>query len=258
MKMTVQNGCFSYDTSPVLQNINLEVASGQLTTILGANGVGKTTLMKCLLGFQPWTEGATILDGKAIDDHDKAYFWKSISYVPQWKDMPLTYTVASFILMGRNGTIGFCGRPKEKDYKALDWVVDLLDLEGIRQKKMYQLSGGEKQMVLIARALVSGPQIVVLDEPELNLDLANQDKIYKTLRNLVDREGISCLVNTHHPFNALKYSDNTMLLHKNADAIYGETRTVLTKENIIRAFDLSLDYYELKDKKQLTEEELYG
>lgn len=248
MRMSIKNGGFSYGKTEILKDINLDVKKGEMTTILGPNGVGKTTLIKCLLGFKKWTSGATFLDCHSIKTSDRKLFWKKISYVPQAKEIPFLYTVESIILMGRNPFIDFFGKPKESDLKEVDSVLDLLGLKAIRNKCMDQLSGGEKQMVLIARALVSKPEIVVLDEPELNLDLANQDKIFATLRKLVDEEDISCLINTHHPFNAIKYSDYSLLLKRDLTYIYGKTKEVVTLENIINIFELPSDYYSLNPK----------
>lgn len=241
--MAIKNGGFTYEESEILKDINLEIKNGEMITILGPNGVGKTTLIKCFLGFNNWTKGATFLDGHDIKTSDRKLFWKRISYVPQAKEIPFSYTVESIILMGRNPFIDFFGKPEENDFKEVDHVLNLLGLKTIRNKCMYQLSGGEKQMVLIARALVSKPEMIVLDEPELNLDLANQDRIYSTLRWLVDNENISCLVNTHHPFNAIKYSDYSLLLKRDLTYIYGKTEQVVTLENIVKIFGLPLDYY---------------
>ncbi len=249
MRMSVKNGSFSYGKIEILRDINLDIKNGEMVTVLGPNGVGKTTLIKCLLGFNHWTEGATFLDHYPIKHSDKHLFWKKISYVPQAKEIPFSYKVESIVLMGRNPYIDFWKKPNKNDLQEVSYVLALLGLESIKDKYMHQLSGGEKQMVLIARALVSRPEIVILDEPELNLDLANQDKIFSTLRRLVNDENISCIINTHHPFNAIKYSDYSLLLKPNLTHTYGKTKDIVTLENIIKIFGLPPDYYDLNSKK---------
>ncbi|QOR35013.1 ABC transporter ATP-binding protein [Clostridium sp. 'deep sea'] len=243
MILSIRNGCFSHGNTKILEDINLEVKTGELLTILGPNGAGKTTLLKCLLGFYKWTKGATYLNLKEISNIK--YLWKTISYVPQAKEIPFNYTVEDMILIGRNPHIGYFGKPKKSDYLAVERVLDLLDISSKRYSFMYQLSGGQKQIVLIARALVSDPQIIILDEPELNLDLANQDKIFSTIRRLADEENIVCIVNTHLPFNAIKYSDNSLLLKKDLTSIYGKTKDIVTLNKLVDIYGLPKDYYNI-------------
>jgi iron complex transport system ATP-binding protein len=246
MIFEVENGHFYYNDIPVLKDINFLIKKGELMTILGPNGVGKTTLVKCMLGFLEWTKGDTLIDGCTIKDYSRSQLWKRIGYVPQMKTLPFSYTVESLVLMGRNPYINFFSRPREEDYYHVHRILKAFGLEHLKKKRINKLSGGEIQMILIARALVSEPEMLILDEPELNLDLANQVRIFDVLIQLVKAKGIGCIVNTHHPMNAVRYGQKSLLLMKNFKYIYGDVDNVLNKKNLSTTFELSMDWFDFK------------
>ena len=239
MIFKVEGGYFNYNEVFVLKDINLHIQNGEMLTILGPNGVGKTTLVKCMLGLMPWSQGETLIDGYSIKTYSKNQLWKKIGYVPQIKTLPFAYTVEEMVLMGRNPYINFFSRPQEEDYDQVHRVLKAFKLEHLMHRQITQISGGQIQMVLIARALVAGPELLILDEPELNLDLVNQIKVFETLSELVDKEQIGCVINTHNPFNALQYSQKSLLLMEKNDYLYGETKQIITKDNLSKTYQLS-------------------
>lgn len=246
MIFKVEDGNFYYNDVPILKNINFEIKKGQLMTILGPNGVGKTTLVKCMLGFLQWSKGHTLIDGCSVKSYPRNQLWKRIGYVPQMKTLPFSHTVESLVLMGRNPYISFFSRPGREDYYHVDRVLATFKLEHLKKKPINRLSGGEIQMILIARALVAQPELLILDEPELNLDLANQMKIFEILIELVKAEGIGCIVNTHHPINALRYGEKSLLLMKDFKYIYGDTENILNRKNLSKTFEISQDWFDFK------------
>lgn len=246
MIFNVKDGYFYYNGIPILKNVRFSVKDGELMTILGPNGVGKTTLVKCMLGFLEWEKGDTFIDGDSIKSYSRNQLWKRIGYVPQMKTLPFSYTAESLVLMGRNPYINFFSRPKKEDYYHVDRIFEAFRLGHLKKKQINRLSGGEIQMILIARALVSEPELLILDEPELNLDLANQVKIFEILAELVKSKGIGCIINTHHPINAIRYGQKSLLLMKNFKYIYGDTKDILNRRNLSKTFELSKDWFDFK------------
>ena len=238
MILSVENGCFSYKHSKdnLLENINFSVEPGDLVAILGPNGAGKTTLLRCIMGFLKWNSGKSTLDGENIRDIPHKKLWKDIAYVPQAKSTVAAYTVEEMVLLGRSSHFSMLSLPKEQDLEIVHKVMDEMNLTKFAHKKCSQISGGELQMVLIARALVSEPKILILDEPESNLDFKNQLLILDTMTKL-SNQGISCIFfNTHYPTHALQRANKSFLLSKSGKYLFGETREVITEKNIERAF----------------------
>lgn len=249
MIFRVEQGCFSYQELVLLQDINLTVQTGEMLAILGPNGVGKTTLVKCMLGFLSWSKGESLIDGNSIKGYSRNQLSKKIGYVPQIKTLPFSYTVEELVLMGRNPYINFFSQPQKEDYCQVEQVLKGFNLQHLLRREINQLSGGEIQLILIARALVAGPELLVLDEPELNLDLTNQLKIFETLSKLVAEEKIGCVINTHHPINALQYSQKSLLLRGKNEYLYGETREIVNQENLAQTYQLSPTYFNIFNQK---------
>lgn len=239
MILSVENGCFSYKKSNnkklLLENINFSVNSGDLVAILGPNGAGKTTLLRCIMGFLKWTKGRSTLDNQDIRNISYKKLWAEIAYVPQAKSTTSAYTVEEMILLGRSSHFSLLSMPKDEDIKKVHQVMEEMNLLKYRDKKCSEISGGELQMVLIAKALASEPKILILDEPESNLDFKNQLIILDTMSKL-SQNGISCIFNTHYPVHALQRANKSFLLSKSGEYLFGETEDVITEENIEKAF----------------------
>ncbi|HEY8388566.1 MAG TPA: TM1266 family iron-only hydrogenase system putative regulator [Parasegetibacter sp.] len=240
MKLEVMNGVFSYTKSEriILNNINFTLNSGDVLAVLGPNGAGKTTLLRCMLGFMKWKRGVTLIDGEEISHIPQRRLWQRVSYVPQVRQAPVAYTVEDMILLGRAGEIGSFSTPRKKDMKAVDSAIQKTNLEYIRHRSCAKLSGGEYQMVLIARALASEPELIVFDEPESNLDFQNQLLVLNLISQL-SRDGITCVFNTHYPAHALRWSNKALMLSKDGTYYFGNSREVVTEENIAQFFGVS-------------------
>ena len=194
MTFEVRNGCFGYKkTVPILKNISFCVESRQVLAVLGPNGVGKTTLLRSMMGMLPWTSGGSFLDGENIRDMTPGRLWREMAYVPQAKSFPFAFTVEEMILLGRSSRIGTFGTPEKADRERCERAMEELGIAHMRRKLCNQISGGELQMVLIARALCAEPKLLVLDEPESNLDFRNQLIILETIRRLSREEGLCCI-----------------------------------------------------------------
>ena len=176
MKLTVEQGGFSYRRSgpEIFRDINFSVDSGEILAILGPNGAGKTTLLRCITGMLPWSEGWSLLDDQPIRNMRPGQLWSRMAYVPQARGAATAYTAFETVLLGRSSRLGAFSAPGKADLRKAEEVMDLMGITALAEKKCSAMSGGELQMVLIARALAAEPQVLILDEPESNLDFKNQ------------------------------------------------------------------------------------
>ena len=237
MTFEVQNGCFSYSkqSRKILNGISFKVEKGDLLAILGPNGAGKTTLLRCMMGFLKWTDGQSMLDGKDISVMTQRELFSRIAYVPQARSAAVSSSVSDMVLLGRSSSYGIFGRPKKEDRLIVEETLESLGLDRLSERLCSELSGGELQMVLIARAIAAKPQLIILDEPESNLDFKNQLVVLKTLHSLTER-GISCIFNTHYPVHALRHADKALLIDKSGTPCFGDTKSVITENNMRAAF----------------------
>ncbi len=236
MNIMIDHGCFGYGKSHnILSDINFSAESGDLVAILGPNGAGKTTLLRCMMGFLKWRSGESCIDSENIRSISSKLLWQKIAYVPQSRGVVSGFTVMEMILLGRSSRIGAFSSPGTDDFRKAEGIMNELRISALSDKKCTELSGGELQMVLIARALAAEPEILVLDEPESNLDFKNQLIVLDTLSRLAS-SGIICIFNTHYPAHALQRANKAFLLSQDGKYIFGDTSAVVTEENIERAF----------------------
>jgi len=244
MTFSVKHGYFTYKNSDlpskkILKDINFSVKKGELISILGPNGVGKTTLLRCMMGFLRWTKGESYLDGRDIRTLPPKQLWQKIAYVPQARGKASSYTVEQMVLMGRSSHFGMFSKPSKEDKQIALSALEQLRLTKLAKRKCSVLSGGELQMVLIARALAADPEILILDEPESNLDFKNQLIIMETIQTLSNK-GISCIFNTHYPDHALQYSEKALLLYYDGEHAFGDAGQVITEKNLAEAFGVKV------------------
>lgn len=237
MNLTVKNGSFAYskNAAPIFENISFSVDSGEILAILGPNGAGKTTLLRCITGMLKWSNGESLLDGEPIRTMSAKKLWSRMAYVPQAKAASSAYTAFETVLLGRSGRLSAFSTPGKADLKKAEEVMALLGINHLADKKCSAISGGELQMVLIARALASEPQVLILDEPESNLDFKNQLIVLDAMSKLAS-EGMTCVFNTHYPAHALQRSSKALILSKGGGYEFGPTSAVVTEAAIRRAF----------------------
>ncbi len=232
MILEVKNGHFSYGNSELLNDINFKLDNNEVMTILGPNGAGKTTLLKCVMDFLHWKTGETYVAKKPLRSYDSKVLWKKISYVPQAKRGAFSYRVLDMVVMGLDTQTGFFSTPKKEHYDLAMQTIQTLGIEALAHRFCNHLSGGELQMVMIARALVSNPDLLILDEPESNLDMKNQLRILDAIERAVHEFKTACLMNTHFPNHALNISNKTLLMGHNNTKVFGDTRDLISEDNI--------------------------
>ena len=234
--LKIEGGSFAYKGGPqILKDINIEVEPGEILAVLGPNGSGKTTMLRCMMDMLHWQSGRSLLDGEDIRSIPASTLWKKMAYVPQAGTAATSYTAFQTVLIGRSSRIGAFSSPTEEDMKVTERVMERLGISHLADKPCHAISGGELQMVLIARAMAAEPKLLVLDEPESNLDFKNQLIVLDTMTALA-AEGVACVFNTHYPSHALQRAGKSLMLSKEGWSLFGDTTGVVTEDNIRRAF----------------------
>ncbi|MBR5228702.1 MAG: ATP-binding cassette domain-containing protein [Firmicutes bacterium] len=236
MSLKIENGSFYYKRGvTIFEDINFEADAGEIVAILGPNGAGKTTMLRCITGMLKWKNGRSLLDGEDIVGMKAKNIWSKMAYVPQAKSVSSAYSALEMVLLGRSSHLNVFEAPKQADVdKALE-VMEFLGIPHLAEKKCSEVSGGELQMILIAKALASDPQILILDEPESNLDFKNQLIVLDAMSNLA-AAGMTCIFNTHYPAHALQRAQKSLILSRGGSYVFGDTPAVVTEENIRNAF----------------------
>lgn len=233
--ITVKNAAFSYDgRNELFSDLSFSLAAGEVLTILGRNGIGKTTFLRCLLGILPWTRGECLVDGQRPDP---AAVSDVIGYVPQSHAPAFPYTVFEMVMMGRARRIGLFRTPAAADRARVAELLDLVGVLPLAERAATELSGGQLQMVYIARALAVEPKLMILDEPEAHLDFHNQMIVLRLLKKLSREQNMTIVMNTHSPENALKISDKSLLMRR-GEQLFGSTESLLSEENLRRFYDI--------------------
>ena len=252
IKLEVKDAGFYYDKNNVLfKNLSFCLDQGQVLSILGPNGVGKTSLIRCICDFERWKLGKSFMDGKDISSFSRRELWSNISYVPQKRSFSFEYSGIDMVVLGLSSKLGPFAKPGAREYKKANNIMKSLAIENLKDKSCSVMSGGELQMVLIARALISDPSLIILDEPESGLDFKNQLKIISLIKKLSKIENISVIINTHYPAHALEVADKSLMLMENAMHKIGKTSDIICKENMKEAFGVEVLLEKIKkDKKE--------
>jgi iron complex transport system ATP-binding protein len=238
--LEVQGACFSYDkTHYVFSDIALSFQPGDIFTILGPNGAGKTTLLNCISGYLPLISGSICISGtdlKNLSSNDRAL---SIGYVPQLQPQALDFSVRDYIVLGRAPHIGSFQTPGEKEYEIVERVMDQLKISYLSDKSLFQISGGERQQVQIARVLVQEPQIIMLDEPTNHLDYGNQLKILEMIVHLSE-EDMLVILTSHMPDHAILLGGMVGILDREGHMNIGDADVIINEENLKKIYRAEL------------------
>lgn len=221
----------------VLRGVDLELRSGELVALLGRNGAGKSTLMRLMLGLDRLQHGTVELDGRPVGSMNARERARLLAYVPQGHLAPFPYTVRSVVELGRLPATGLFGRLSAGDRDHATRAMETMAITGLAERPYTELSGGERQMVLIARALAQGARLLLMDEPVSALDYGNQLRLLARLEVLA-ADGIGVLFTTHHPDHARSVCSRASLLDHGAIIADGPPETVITKQSLAALYDL--------------------
>ncbi|MTC59808.1 ATP-binding cassette domain-containing protein [Providencia rustigianii] len=235
--LTLNNLAIGYHHHAIIENINLSLPEGAITCLLGANGCGKTTLMRTLLGLLPAIQGEIRLQGKSLNGLKPRDIAKVIAYVPQAHDTPFSFSVTDMVIMGLTPHRSVFSLPREKEQIAAMQQLQQLGIDHLRERLYSTLSGGEKQLVLIARALIQKPKLLIMDEPAASLDFGNQIRLLQQIENL-KQHGMTVLMSTHHPQHAAAIADHVVLLDRQQQARHGSAQSMLTLTNLAELYNI--------------------
>ena len=242
-----------YKNKALITNLSFSIKQGQIICLLGANGCGKTTLMRTLLGLLPAISGSITIANKSLTEWSPTELAKVIAYVPQASHIPFAFNVIDMVIMGRGAHLSFFSMPNKQDKAMAMEILEMLSLSHLANRTFDTLSGGEKQMVLIARALVQKPQLLVMDEPAASLDFGNQIKLLTQVKAL-KQLGISVFMSTHHPQHAAILADDVILLTPHTQVLQDSPTILLTPDNLahlygVKPTDIQAHFHAYSDNK---------
>lgn len=229
-----------YAGKPVVEHVTLCVRPGQIHCLLGPNGVGKTTVFRTALGLLPPLGGEVSVDGRDMRGMSDRELARHVAYVPQAAEVPFAFSVRDVAVMGRLAHVGSFASPGSADYAVCDRVLQMLEMECLADRLYTELSGGERQMVLIARALTQEPSYLLMDEPTAALDLGNQARVLRAIRGLAAR-GLGVLMTTHVPDHLDMLGARGTLLLPDGSCLEGDADVLLSEESLSRAYGCPVD-----------------
>ena len=256
MNVKINNLCFKYDKKAetnTLNGINIEIKSETINILLGLNGSGKTTLLKLLAGLEKPNEG-TIEYGErdlntiSIKDRSKIF-----SYVPQHSNVTSDIPVFDYLTFGTANTLSFYESPKKEQYDLVNKIAERLNIKHLLQKNIGEISGGERQIVLIACALIQSTPVILLDEPTSALDIKNQHLVLSTLKEII-KEGKTIILSSHNPNHALYLNSNAILIDKGIIKEEGSAKELICVDKLREIYgdavcvSKDLDYDEISFK----------
>lgn len=250
MIVEVKNASFSYNgTCNIFDGTEFSIDEGEIFSILGPNGCGKTTLLKCINGLLKLKDGSVCVDGKNLHLLKRSDIGKKVGYVPQRQDMTFPYTVLEMVLMGRAPYLGIFSSPSARDVGIAMEAIETLGMLHLADRPYPNISGGEAQLVLIARALASKPKLLLLDEPTSHLDFRNQTVILDMLDKVAKKKNIATIMTTHFPDHALSISDKALLMGSGKVSIVGSTADVITESNLMDVFEMDVKIISFEDRE---------
>jgi iron complex transport system ATP-binding protein len=229
-----------YSDRVVGRGLNVALAQGEVLALLGPNGGGKTTLLKTLLGLLAPLAGEAAIDGKSLAAYSVRERARHIAYVPQLHTPTFAFTVEAVVLMGRTAHGSLFSRPSARDREVARQSLVRFGIDHLSERPYTMISGGERQLVLLARALAQEPQFIVLDEPTASLDFGNQGKVMREIRAL-SAAGHGVLFTTHDPNHALRAADRAYLLRGGERIAEGKVAEVLTKTQLEELYRAPVD-----------------
>jgi len=249
MIIEVSDASYSYNRGEVIfEDIGFSVSQGEILSILGPNGCGKTTLLKCINALFSLDAGSVRINGKELHDFHQSDIGKTVGYVPQVSESTFPYTVLEMVLMGRAAHLALFSSPSQHDVDIAQSCLEDLGIAYLAERPYSNISGGQAQLVLIARAMAAEPQVLLLDEPTSHLDFRNQMVILNTLEKLSADKNIASIMTTHFPDHALSVSDKAMLMGDNKTGLSGDVSEVLSEENLQRVFGIDIRIIDFEDE----------
>lgn len=248
MILQVKDLTCGYGNLKIVETVSFDIKGGESICLLGPNGVGKTTFFKTMLGFLKPISGQVLLDGKPTVSLSRKKFAQSIAYVPQAHSVPFPFSVIDVVVAGRNVHSGITSTPSKKDYDYALSCIDELGINYLKEKIYTELSGGEQQMVLIARAMAQQAKILIMDEPTSNLDFGNQIKIINHINNLKNKN-IAIIMTTHSPDHVFLCASKVIVFQDGKQACVGEPNNIITENLLSEVYGVDVNVCRVNTNK---------
>jgi iron complex transport system ATP-binding protein len=259
-RIEADNIAFSYDddmANVVFQNITFSVHSGDVCCLLGPNGTGKSTLLKCMSGILRVLQGRIILDGRHLSEFKQPGIAKRIGFVPQGLTSAFPFRVKDIVVMGRAPHLSILASPSRKDMEIAYEAMESVGVIHLANRPCNSISGGEWQLTLIARALVQEPEVLLLDEPTSHLDMGNQMRILQVIKNLAG-QNMTIIMASHFPDHAFLVANLTAVLNDGRIAFFGPPDDVITEENMRITYGVNVQIVSTGGKRKACLPELAG
>lgn len=239
MRIRTEDLCFSYGSAPILKNIDFRAHESSLVAVIGPNGAGKSTLFRCILGFLKGYSGTILIDNQNIKEMGRTEIARKIAYIPQTTVPVFNYDVIDIVLMGTTGSLKLLQSPGAEQIEAAEKALEELGIGYLRNRGFGRISGGERQLVLVARALVQNAKILIMDEPTANLDYGNQYRVMAKIKELA-ASGYTIILSTHNPEHALLFADKSFVIQKGEFVAAGSSAEVLNEEMMRRLYGVDV------------------
>jgi iron complex transport system ATP-binding protein len=236
MSLICRNLHFAYNGNRVLTAVDFEVGKGQFCVLLGRNGSGKTTLIYCLAGLLKPQEGSILIDGQDLAAASRAEIAQQVSLVPQEHADIFPFRVLDVVVMGRTATFRFTQRPGPKDYRDARRVLAELSAESLAERNFNRISGGERRIALLARAILQAEGTLLLDEPTNHLDFNNKYRLLSIIKKLCQDRGIRVVASLHDPNLAAQFADMVVMLASGRVLASGKVDAVMTASRVSRLY----------------------
>ncbi|MDR3222354.1 MAG: ABC transporter ATP-binding protein [Methanobrevibacter sp.] len=244
------NGKGSYNKRVIFEDINFTIEKGDILTILGPNGIGKTTLLKSLLGIKRLDKGEVLINGENMKNLSYKDISKTMAYVPQVHSYTFPFKVIDVVVMGRSPHINMIDTPEEKDIKIAEKSLKQMGIYHLKEKEYSYLSGGEVQLVFLARALTQEANILVLDEPTSHLDFGNQIRFLKTIDKL-SKDDLSIIMTSHYPDHCFISSNKVAIMQDKKFIDIGTPDEVVTPKNLNKIYNLDIKLIKLDNGRKI-------
>ena len=245
MRFELLNAACGYaKDKPVLENVSMDLEDGDICCILGPNGVGKTTLFKTILGLLPLLGGSMSIDGQDITQWSAKRRARTIAYVAQMHVPTFPYLSEEIVMMGRIGLVSRFSEPTRHDHEVVERIMNDMGIDYLKGKPYTDVSGGERQLLMIAKALAQEPEILILDEPTANLDFGNMSKVMSRLKELA-ASGLCIIFTSHLPDQALLMDAKTALIARGEPMQFGPCRRIVTARNLEMAYNAPVHVVEV-------------
>ena len=240
-RICLRDGTFSYGAREIFTGLNLDLDEGDVFCLLGPNGCGKTTLLRCLNCALRLKQGSVWIDGRDAASLDETERAQIMGFVFQEHNILFSYPVIEIVCMGRAPHLGFLSSPSRRDMEIAERALETVGIAHLRDTRYTEISGGERQLVLIARALAQEPMVLLLDEPTSHLDFGNQMLILETIVRLAQERGLTVIMATHFPNHALLASNRVALMKDGGFVAVGWPERVITTSNLKELYGVDVE-----------------